>query len=285
MIDVAPSRPGRLSRIVGETMKLPAFARRDLIVAWSYRFAFFSDAFALVLQAFLFYFVGLLVDTSKLPEFGGKPVSYMEFVAIGIALAAFLQVGLGRIATAMRREQMIGTLESILLTPTSPATIQLGSVVYDLVYVPLRTAIFLVAIAVGFDLNFNADGLVPALLVLLAFVPFVWGLGLLSAAGTVTFRGGAAGVGFGVTIMTLSSGAYFPLDLLPGWLAALAVLNPMAIAIEGMREPLLGVVSWSETLEAVLILVPIAIVSLAAGTLAFRSALRRERRRGTLGLY
>ena len=285
MIDVAPSRPGRLSRIVGETMKLPAFARRDLIVAWSYRFAFFSDAFALALQAFLFYFVGLLVDPSKLPEFGGKPVSYMEFVAIGIALAAFLQVGLGRIATAMRREQMIGTLESILMTPTSPATIQLGSVVYDLIYVPLRTAIFLVAIAVGFNLDFNADGLVPALLVLLAFVPFVWGLGLLSAAGTVTFRGGAAGVGFGVTIMTLSSGAYFPLDLLPGWLAALAVLNPMAIAIEGMREPLLGVVSWSETLEAVFILVPMAIVSLAAGALAFRSALRRERRRGTLGLY
>ena len=285
MIDVAPSRPGRLSRIVGETMKLPAFARRDLIVAWSYRFAFFSDAFALALQAFLFYFVGLLVDPSKLPEFGGKPVSYMEFVAIGIALAAFLQVGLGRIATAMRREQMIGTLESILMTPTSPATIQLGSVVYDLIYVPLRTAIFLVAIAVGFNLDFNADGLVPALLVLLAFVPFVWGLGLLSAAGTVTFRGGAAGVGFGVTIMTLSSGAYFPLDLLPGWLASLAVLNPMAIAIEGMREPLLGVVSWSETLEAVFILVRMAIVSLAAGALAFRSALRRERRRGTLGLY
>lgn len=285
MIDVARPRPGRLSRIVGETMKLPAFARRDLIVAWSYRFAFFTDAFALALQAFLFYFVGLLVDPSKLPEFGGKPVSYMEFVVIGIALAAFLQVGLGRIATAMRREQMIGTLESILMTPTSPATIQLGSVVYDLIYVPLRTAIFLVAIAVGFDLDFNADGLVPALLVLLAFVPFVWGLGLLSAAGTLTFRGGSAGVGFGVTIMTLSSGAYFPLDLLPGWLASLAVLNPMAIAIEGMREPLLGVVSWSETLEAVLVLVPIAIVSLAAGVLAFRLALRRERRRGTLGLY
>jgi ABC-2 type transport system permease protein len=281
----APAQEGRLSVLLGEAVKLPAFARRDMIVAWSYRFAFFSDALSLVLQAFLFYFVGLLVDDSKLPEYGGSQVSYMEFVAVGIALAAFVQIGLGRISAAMRQEQMIGTLEAILLTPTSPATIQLGSVVYDLIYVPLRTAIYLVAIALGFGLHFNLDGLLPALIVLVAFVPFVWGLGLISAAGTITFRGGSAGVGFAVAIMTLASGAYFPLDLLPGWLSALAVLNPMAIAIEGMREPLLGTVSWSQTVDAVLVLVPLALVSLLAGVFAFRQALRRERRLGTLGLY
>lgn len=285
MIDAAPPGAGRLSTVAQEAMKIPAFARRDFIVAWSYRFAFFSDAFALVLQAFLFYFVGLLVDERRLPEFGGAPVSYMEFVAIGIALAAFVQVGLGRISSALRREQMIGTLESMLLTPTSPATIQLGSVVYDLIYVPVRTAVFLVAIAVGFGLDFNTAGLVPALLVLFVFVPFVWGLGLVSAAGTLTFRGGSAGINFGVTIMTLASGAYFPLELLPGWLAAIAAFNPMAIAIDGMREPMLGIVSWPDTLQAVLVLTPLSVVSLAVGVLAFRLALRRERRRGTLGLY
>lgn len=149
MIEAASPDTGRIATVAREVMKLPAFARRDVIVAWSYRFAFFSDAFALVIQAFLFYFVGLLVDEQRLPEFGGEPVSYMEFVAIGIALAAFVTVGLGRISAALRREQMIGTLESMLLTPTSPATIQLGSVVYDLIYVPLRTAVFLAAIAIG----------------------------------------------------------------------------------------------------------------------------------------
>jgi ABC-2 type transport system permease protein len=285
VIEVASPNTGFLSAFAREAMKLPAFARRDLMISWSYRFAFFSDAFALVIQAFLFYFVGLLVDDQKLPEYGGEPVSYMEFVAIGIAVAAFVSVGLGRISAALRREQMMGTLESMLLTPTSPATIQFGSVVYDLIYVPLRTAAFLAAIVVGFSLDFNASGLVPALLVLLVFVPFVWGLGLVSAAGTLTFRGGSTGVNFGVTLMTLASGAYFPLELLPGWLAAIAVYNPMAIAIEGMREPLLGVVSWAETVEAMLALAPWAAASVTMGAVAFRKALRRERRRGTLGLY
>ena len=285
MIGVARQTPGRWPLLLEETAKLPAFARRDLLVAWSYRFAFFTDALALFLQALLFYFVGLLVDESKLPEYGGSRVSYMEFVVIGIALAAFVQIGLGRVSAAMRREQMIGTLESILVTPTSPSTIQLGSVVYDLIYVPLRTGIFLVLVAVGFGLDFNLAGLLPATLVVLFFIPFVWGLGLISAAGTLTFRGGSTGVGFGITILTLSSGAYFPLELLPGWLEALAKVNPMAIAIHGMREPLLGTVDWAETLQHLIVLTPMSAVSLALGIVAFRLALQRERRRGSLGLY
>jgi ABC-type polysaccharide/polyol phosphate export permease len=285
MIGVADQSPGRWPLLLEETAKLPAFARRDLLVAWSYRFAFFTDALALFLQALLFYFVGLLVDESKLPEFGGSRVSYMQFVAIGIALAAFVQIGLGRVSAAMRREQMIGTLESILVTPTSPSTIQLGSVVYDLIYVPVRTAIFLVLVAVGFGLDFNLAGLLPATLVLLFFIPFVWGLGLVSAAGTLTFRGGSTGVGFGITLLTLSSGAYFPLELLPDWVEPLAKVNPMAIAINGMREPLLGTVDWAETLQHLLVLTPMSAVSLAVGIVAFRLGLQRERRRGTLGLY
>ena len=246
---------------------------------------FVTDALGLLLQALLFYFVGLMVDESKLPEIGGSPVSYMQFVVIGIALAAFVQIGLGRVSAAMRQEQMLGTLESILATPTSPSTIQLGSVVYDLIYVPLRTAIFLALVAIGFDLDFNLAGPPPAMLVVIFFIPFVWGLGLISAAGTLTFRAGATGVGFAIMIMTLASGAYFPLDLLPGWVETAASVNPMAIAINGMREPLLGTVDWGETLKQLLVLTPLALVSLGAGVLAFRRALRRERRRGPLGLY
>ena len=37
----------------------------------------------------------------------------------------------------------MGTLESLLVTPTAAATVQLGSAVFDLVYMPLRTAVFL----------------------------------------------------------------------------------------------------------------------------------------------
>ena len=171
------------------------------------------------------------------------------------------------------------------MTPTSPATVQLGAVVYDLIYIPLRTAVFLVIIALAFGLDFYASGLIPALVVLVAFIPFVWGLGVASAGATLTFRRGSGIVGLASTVLIIFSGAYYPLDVLPQWVASLAELNPITIAVDGMREPLLGGTGWEGVGRAVAILVPLSIVSVFLGAIAFRAALRRERRQGTLGLY
>ncbi len=274
-----------MSTLAGELRKLPAFVRRDFLVAWSYRLPFVGDWIGLALQAFMFYFVGLMVDPSVLPSYGGQPTTYMEFVAVGIAISAFMTLALGRVAVGMQQEQFAGTLESLLMTPTSPATVQLGSVVYDLIYIPLRTAVFLVIIAVAFGLDFFANGLLPALVVLVVFIPLVWGLGVASAGATLTFRRGSGIVGLASTILIIFSGAYYPLDILPDWVASLAELNPITIAVNGMREPLLGGTGWEGVGRAVAILLPLSAASLVLGTVAFRAALRRERRQGTLGLY
>jgi ABC-2 type transport system permease protein len=265
--------------------KLGAFFRRDFLIAWSYRMAFVTDAAALMLQAVVFSFMSKLIDPQRLPEFGGHRASYMEFVAVGISLAAFVQLGLGRVAQAIRQEQMIGTLEALLMTPTQPTTIQLGSVVYDLFYIPLRTAAFLVVVAATFGLRFHTAGFIPAVLILLLFIPFVWGLGVLSAAAMLTYRRGGSGVGFIGLLLTLASGAYFPLDVLPSWAQGLARLNPITTAVDGMRAVLIGNEGWGHAGSICLQLAPAAVISLSIGFLAFRMALRRERLRGTLGLY
>jgi ABC-2 type transport system permease protein len=285
VIASAPGPSSRFAFAVGELRKLPAFVRRDFLVAWSYRVAFVSDFVNLAGQVLLFYFVGLMIDQTKLPTYAGTEVTYLEFAAVGIAIAVFMQLGLDRVASALRGEQLMGTLESLLVTPTAPPTIQLGSVAFDLVYIPLRTAIFLFAVAMAFGLHFELSGLAPALLLLLVFIPFVWGLGVASAGLIMTFRRGGGLVGIGVVGLGLVSGIYFPLDLLPDWLAAVAEYNPVAIAIQGMREALLGGVGWSEIARDIAILAPMSAASLGLGLLVFRLAVRRERRLGTLGLY
>jgi ABC-2 type transport system permease protein len=274
-----------VSTFAGELRKLPAFVRRDFLVAWSYRLPFITDWIGLAFQALIFYFIGLMVDPSKLPTYGGEQTTYLAFAAVGIAISAFMTLALGRVSAGIQQEQLAGTLESLLMTPTSPATVQLGAVFYDLIYVPLRTAVFLVTIAVAFGLDFHANGVVPALVVLVVFIPFVWGLGVAAAGATLTFRRGSGAVGLVMTVLVLFSGAYYPLDLLPGWIADLAEVNPITIAVDGMREPLLGGTGWEGVGRAVAVLLSLAVASLALGAVAFRSALRRERRRGTLGLY
>jgi ABC-2 type transport system permease protein len=145
--------------------------------------------------------------------------------------------------------------------------------------------VFLGILGAAFGLHFTAGGIAPAALVLLAFAPVVWGLGLISAAGILTFRRGAGLVGIGAALLTFSAGAYFPLDLLPSWLAGVAKLNPLAIALNAMRRAVLGDAGWSVVPHAVAVLLPAGVIAIVAGWFAFKLALARERRLGTLGLY
>ena len=262
-----------------------AFARRDLLTMWTYRLGFFSDWANIVIQIFIFALIGRMVDPAVLPSYGGTQVGYVEFVAVGIAMMAFLQVALTRMVSAIRREQLIGTLEVVLAGPTAPATFQLGSVAYDLVYVPIRTVLFLVAVSAVLDAPMSLDRLPVAMIVMLVFIPFVWGLGQVSAAVTLTFRQGQGIVGLFITGMTVLSEGYFPIDVLPALVRPLAEFNPLSVAMNAVRSVLLGDGGSGEVTSAVLYLLPFSFVSLLLGSWAFWLALGRERRKGTLGLY
>jgi ABC-type polysaccharide/polyol phosphate export permease len=279
--------PRRLSALAEELAKIPAFFRRDLLVLWSYRAGFFSDWANLFVQTLVFYFVSRIVPPEALPTFEGEPVSYIEFVAVGLILTSFMQVSLSRLVGVVQTEQLMGTLDSLFVTPTAPITFMFGSVAYDLLYVPIRTVVFLL-IVVGFmGVDFNLAGLLPTVVILLFFIPFTWGLGVVSAALVLTFKRGSGSLGVGVTLLILGSGAYFPVEYLPEWVQTLTQANPVTIALDAARNALLGSgpTDWSVIWSSVLALTPWAILSLVVGTWAFRMALRRERRRGTMGMY
>ena len=272
--------------VVGRELgKLAAFVRRDLLVLFSYRLAFLSDIANLAFQSVTFYFVGRMINPDTLPEYSGEQASYMAFVGIGIALGAFMQIGLGRVVAAIRSEQVLGTLESLFMTPTRPLTIQVGLVVYDLIYVPVRTAVFLAIIMGVFGVRFDLGAVLPSLAVLLAFIPMVWGLGMIGAAAVLTFRRGGGIVGFVAAAVSIASGAYFPLDLFPESFVRILELSPVAVAFESTRNALIGGAGMVETLPDVLYLMSVAVVLLAAGLWAVRAAIERERRMGTLSHY
>jgi ABC-2 type transport system permease protein len=277
---IAPRRALR-----SELAKVPAFIERDFLTAWSYRASFITDFVSLGGHVIVFYFVGRLVDASRLPAYNGQSSSYLQWASVGIALGIFMHFALERVAGAVRNEQLMGTFESVLVTPTRTATFQIGSVSFDLLYLPIRTAVFLGSIALAFGLHYEPAGIVPALLLVLAFVPFVWGLGLVCAAAVVTFRRGANAIGFASILLGLLSGVYFPISLLPDWLRVVAERNPVALAIDGMRSSLIGGSGLGDALGTLLVLIPAGALSLAVGAFLFRLAMRRELRLGTLGLY
>jgi ABC-2 type transport system permease protein len=266
-----------------ELAKLGAFARRDLRIKLSYRSGFISDVLSLLVQSVLFYFVGKLVDPATIPPDGPNP--YLSYVSVGIAVAAVMQIGLSRVVTAIEREQLMGTLDSLLVTPTSLSTVQVGSVGYDLVYVPIRTAAFFAIITVLYGVPVYPAGIVPALVVLLAYLPFVCGLGVTIAAAVVTFKRGQNLLGLTGTALALSSGAYFPVSVMPAWIRPVAENNPLTAAMDALRAVLVRGESWQIIVPSVVILLGCGAVTLSIGLWAFRAAMARERRRGTIGLF
>jgi ABC-2 type transport system permease protein len=270
---------------LSETVKVSAFLRRDLRIMLSYRMAAVGELAGIAGQAIAFSFVARLIDPSRLPVYGGAHADYLEFVVIGIAMNMVVILMLHQLATAIRNEQLAGTLESLLVTPTRLATIQTGSAAFQLLFVPIRMGFFVGVLGIVFGLHYHLSGVLPAIVILLGFLPFLWGLGLLSAGAILTFKRGNGVLMTGGTVLALASGALFPLALLPVWVRAISHANPLAIAIGGTREALIGGTAWTSVGTDLLELVPLAIVALALGALAFRLALRRERRLGTLGLY
>jgi ABC-2 type transport system permease protein len=284
-MSLMPASTGKVNAVREDLAKIPAFFRRDLLILWSYRTAFFSDWFNMLLQVLVFYFLSRIIPSDALPEYGGRPTTYIQYVTVAIALTAFMSISLSRMTNAISTEQNQGTLEALLMTPTASPTLQLGWVIYDLMYVPLRTAVFLTLMSLLLGVTIAPAGILPTVVMFIPFIPFVWGIGVISAAIILTFRRGHGLVGVSVVLLTLTSGAYFPIQYFPGWLRRLAEFNPMTRVLNAAREALLGHPDWSLVWSVVLSLLPLAAVSISLGVIAFRLALTRERRRGTLGLY
>ena len=70
------------------------------------------------------------------------------------------------------------------------------------------------------------------------------------------------------------SGAFAPLDTMPGWMEALAALNPVAHAADALRGNVLGTARLGDTVAA--------LAAAAALWIAVTARPRRSRRRATV---
>ena len=268
-----------------EIGKVWAFLRRDALTAWSYRRGAVSELVSLLGQAGLFYFFSFLVDPARMPNLGGTRADYLAFVIVGLTVATFYQTGVGRMMSAVRGEQLMGTFEALLMTPTSLATLQLGFVIYDLIHIPVRAALFLGLAVALFGIELHWAGIGQAVVVILALLPFIWGVAAGLTAVVVTFRQATYLIAIANFALVMGSGTYFPLSIFPHWIAATAALNPLALALNAVRATLLGGEGWGIVAPQIVLILGISAAVWALGMVAFRVALERERRAGTLGLY
>ncbi len=270
--------------------KMWAFFRRDLQHETSYRVNFlfqFAGSFFFVTTWF---FISRSLAAAFQPPDDLPGVSYFAFVLVGFAFFQYLQSTLNSFSSKIRQEQLTGTLEAMLVTPTPAALVILGSALWDYLMTTFRVGVVLllgVALARSFggQVGFQVSGLPAFFVLLLLTITAFAGIGILSAAFTVWLKRGDPVNYLISSLSALLGGVFFRVDALPEWLQQISRLLPITHALEAIRRALLGGAGLAEVAGAMWILLLFSVVLIPVGLVAFLLSLRQARVAGTLVQY
>ncbi len=265
--------------------KLAAFLRRDFLEEISYPFGFLWRVGTILFRLATFYFVARLLEGAALPQLAPYGGHYFPFVLLGLALAGFQGVALSAVSGSISYGMYSGTLEAMLVTPTSLPAIVFCSMFYRFCSALVEILIYL---AFGFcffgvvldQANLPATA-VLLILTLLAHLP----IGILAAAFILIFKQGDPITGILGSVSALLGGVYFPLELLPDWVRLLSRFIPFTYALEGLRQSVLNGRDLSQLSHQVFILAAFAAVLLPLSLAVFAWAVRQAKRLGTLSQY
>lgn len=259
-----------------------AFIKRDWYVETSYRLAFLMDLVSIFFSVAVFYFVGELIGTQALPfleEFGGD---YFAFVLVGIAFSRYFGVGISSFANNLRQAQTTGTLEAMLVTPTSLSTIILSSSLWNFGFATVQVLAYLLLgwLFLGVQIG-HANLLAAGLILGLSIVVFC-SLGILAASFVMVLKRGDPITWFFNASFTLLGGVYYPITILPEWMQTLSNLLPVTYGLRAMRHALLQGAGLVALLPDLIPLTLFGIFLLPVSLLVFRKAVLRARQDGSL---
>jgi ABC-2 type transport system permease protein len=263
---------------------LGAFLRRDFREALTYKFTFVASLVGIVLSSATFYFVAKLVpaSTPSLEPFGG---SYFSFAVIGVAFAGLLVTFQQGLASVVRSAQLSGTLEALLVTPVPVPVVLFGSSLYSLLFQVFRTVLHLGVAVALFGLAFGRVNAAGVLAIGLLTVVCFLSVGVLSASFILVYKTGNPFSWIFGTVSGLLGGVVFPVALLPPWIRWVSSLLPVTYALNGMRKSLLASVPFTQILPDAAALAVFDILLVPLSLLAFRLAVRKAKRDGSLSHY
>ena len=260
-----------------------AFLRRDFTTALSYRLPYAFDLFAVLVNVVLFFYVGKLIDPGA-SDSRDLADGYFPFVLVGLGMFGMASVALSRFSAGIRDEQVAGTLEVLLMQPVSPRLVILGSAAYELTRAVVTAFLTVILGVLIFDVALTTEpvALLAALAVTLVAMVVFTALGVAVAAFTLLYKQGQSVVAATIVTISLLSGVYYPLDVMPGALSAIGELLPTTWALDLLRDCL---IHGEVDAPALLGLAAVAALALPVGLWIFSRALDRARALGTLGQY
>jgi len=146
-------------------------------------------------------------------------------------------------------DREVGFLKEIMVTPISRLSIILGRAAVGITNAMIQSLILLLAgLVMGMKLSGPAGFLFALVFIILIASTFI-GLGLsLASFMKDTFSFGLI-LNFILYPFLFLSGALYPVDRFPSYMAPLAYMNPLTYGIDGLRYSLLGTNSFNPALD------------------------------------
>jgi len=169
---------------------------------------------------------------------GGKP--YLDFMAPGVIAqsALFVSIFYG---IQIIWERDFGILTKLLATPTPRSALVAGKA-FGAGVRAIAQAVVVVVLAtlLQVGLDWNPLHLLGAALVVVLGSAFFSTFSV-TIAGLVLSRDRLMGIGQAITMpLFFASNALYPVDVMPGWLQAISLVNPLSYEVDALRVLLTG---------------------------------------------
>jgi ABC-2 type transport system permease protein len=209
---------------------------------------------------------------------------FIGYIVIGSTVWMWQNVVLWDVGFALRNEQMRGTLESNWLSPTWRFTYLLGHSGPQLVSMLMFFTITALEFGLMFHVRLNGS-IWMILLMVLAAIPSIYGLGFAFASLVITVKEANAFVFLIRGLVMIFCGITFPISLLPGWMQSIAKWLPQSYLIHGMRAAAFSNAGIRELAPDLIPLLLFGAFWLVLGYFTFLWMERRARMTGAIGQY
>lgn len=167
-------------------------------------------------------------------------IEYIQFFGVGVIVMAIFMTTMMGGGIALIRDREMGIIEGYLVTPVKRSSIILGMIGSGTVRAFLSgLIIFTVAIAITGIAMKNFESFLFVLLVILISSLGITSLMVSFASRFSNQQEYAASSAFINLLLFMTSGAFYPIMGMPGWLRWITIINPEAYAVHALRSIIL----------------------------------------------
>ncbi len=265
--------------------KIYALIKKDFLIEASYKTAFFFNVFSVVATLLTYFFIDKLFGHRIAPHLEKFGVSYFSYVLLSMAFFSYIGVGLGSFSARIRSEQMQGTLESLLLTPTKIGVLLMSMALWNLIFATLDVIIYIGMGIFLFKIDFSNVNILATMVILILTIISFSSLGIISASFVLIFKRGNP-VGWIInTLEGLLGGVYFPITVMPSSFQLIAKCFPITYAIRAMEFAVYRGYNIFQIKNELLFLIFFSLILIPLSLYSFKYALRKTRLKGGLLQY